>query len=101
MLALKFLCVQHIRFLSLKLHTSFSHLLTLFLSSKNGKSLFSLCNCSRCQTLTLREYPISLSSLEFSMKSLLNKNFFKVYSKPFIGNFCPLIHIVCILIHKI
>ena len=71
-----------------KLLTSFLPFSILILSGKNGKSVWSWCNFSGYWTSTSRKYPSSLSSLYFSMKSLLNWNVSSIYSKLFNRSFC-------------
>ena len=64
-------------FLSCKLKTSLRNFPICILSGENDKSLSRSCNFSECLTLTLRKYPISLSSIQILLKSsLLNDNVF-------------------------
>ena len=57
---------------------------------KNGKLLWRSCDFSRYWTATSRNYPSSLSSLHFFIKSSLNWKVSFIQSKLFTGSFCDI-----------
>ena len=79
MLALKFLCTQHINFVLYKLPTSLMLFFNFVLSGKNGKSLCSVCNCLGYLASTFK-------------KSLYHLDVFATISKLSTDSPCDIVH---------